>query len=78
MDRLSTSLLALFASFSAGAADTVVHPEWDHAFAAQGVQGTFVLCRPALERLDVLDLDRAKQRFLPASTFKIANALVAL
>jgi len=78
MDRLSTSLLALFTSFSAGATQTVVRPEWDGAFAAQGVRGTFVLYRPALARFDVLDPERAKARFLPASTFKIANALVAL
>lgn len=78
MDRLSTSLLALFASFSAGATQTVVRPEWDAAFAGQGVRGTFVLYRPALARYDVLEPERAKARFLPASTFKIANALIAL
>jgi beta-lactamase class D len=78
MDRLSTSLLALFASFSAAAGETVVRPEWGDAFAAQGVQGTFVLYRPALERFDVLDPERARTRYLPASTFKIANALIAL
>jgi beta-lactamase class D len=78
MDRLSTSLAALFATFSAAAADTVARPEWNDAFAAQGVQGTFVLYRPALGRFDVLDTSRAHARYLPASTFKIANALIAL
>jgi beta-lactamase class D len=78
MDRLSTSLAALFASFSAGAARTFERAEWAAAFARQGVRGTFVLHRPALQRFDVLDAERARARFLPASTFKIANALIAL
>jgi len=78
MDRLSTSLIALFTSFGAGAATTVARPEWQEAFAAQGVRGTFVLYRPALDRFDVTDAERARTRFLPASTFKIANALIAL
>jgi hypothetical protein len=43
MDRLSTSLLALFASGSALAADTVSKPEWEKHFAAKGVRGTFVI-----------------------------------
>ena len=78
MDRLSTSLLALFGSFSAGAPRTIERPEWAGAFAAHAVPGTFVLYRPGLERFDVLAPDRARARYLPASTFKIANALVAL
>jgi beta-lactamase class D len=78
MDRLSTSLAALFASFSAAAAPTIERADWASAFSAQGVRGTFVLYRPALERFEVLDPARARQRYLPASTFKIANALIAL
>ena len=76
MDRLSTSLLALFATFPASAAQTVERPDWQDAFAVQGVKGTFVLYRPALDRFDVLDGERAHTRYLPASTFKIANALL--
>ncbi|HZZ93452.1 MAG TPA: class D beta-lactamase [Usitatibacter sp.] len=78
MDRLSTSLVALFAGFSPGAAPTVERTGWQAAFAAQGVKGTFVLYRPALDRFDVLDAERARTRYLPASTFKVANALIAL
>jgi beta-lactamase class D len=78
MDRLSTSLLALFTSWSAAAAQTIERPEWSRAFAAQSVEGTFVLYRPRLDRYDVLDAARARHGYLPASTFKIANALIAL
>ena len=78
MDRLASPLVALFASLSAQAADTVVRPEWQSHFAAHGVRGTFVLFEPALDRYTVLDEARARQRFIPASTFKIPNALIGV
>lgn len=78
MDRLSTSLLALFTSGSAAAADTVSKPEWEKYFAAKGVRGTFVIYEPERERFLVFNEARARQRLLPASTFKIPNALIGL
>lgn len=78
MDRLSTSLLALFTGLGASAAETVAMPQWQRHFDAKGVKGTFVLFEPALERYRVLDTARAERRCPPASTFKIANALVGL
>jgi beta-lactamase class D len=78
MDRLASPLLLLFASLSAQAAETVTRPDWKAHFEAAGVAGTFVLFEPARDRYQVHDLARAKQRFLPASTFKIANALIGL
>ena len=78
MDRLSSSLLMLFASIGTHAADTVARPEWQKHFDARGVKGTFVLFEPALDRYSILDESRAKQRFLPASTFKIPNAVIGL
>jgi beta-lactamase class D OXA-48 len=57
------------------------HPEWRPAFDSAGVEGTFVLRRrDGDERapLDVYDAERARRRFLPASTFKIPNSLIAL
>ena len=78
MDRIATPLLAMLASFSAGAADVVAQPDWQRHFEARGVRGTFVLFEPASDRYLVLDLPRARRGFLPASTFKIVNALVGL
>jgi beta-lactamase class D len=78
MDRIPSSLLLLFASLGAAAADTVVRPDWQHYFDAKGVRGTFVLFEPALDRYSIVNEARAKQRFLPASTFKIPNALIGL
>lgn len=78
MDRLASPLLMLFANLSAQSADIVARPDWKSHFDAAGVRGTFVLFEPARDRYQVLDETRAKQRFLPASTFKIPNALIGL
>src|SRR5438132_8909792 len=78
MDRIATPLLAMLASFSTAAADLVAHAEWQRHFEARGVRGTFVLLDPANDRYLVLDPARAKRGFLPASTFKIPNALIGL
>jgi len=47
-------------------------------FAANGVRGTFALLDPGSDTLHAHDASRARQRFVPASTFKIANSLIAL
>ena len=79
MDRLSTPLLLMFASLgTAAAAETVVKPDWQRYFDGQGVQGTFVLLQPAEDRYLVYDEPRARRGYLPASTFKIPNALIGL
>ena len=71
-------LLALFAGLNAAAADVATRPDWQRFFDAKGVRGTFVLFEPAKDRYLVLDESRARTRFIPASTFKIANALIGL
>ena len=68
----------LFASLGASAADVVARPDWHTHFDAKHVRGTFVLYEPALDRYSVFNEPRAKQRFMPASTFKIANAVIGL
>jgi beta-lactamase class D len=78
MDRLSTALLALFAGTSAAASEVVAEPSWERHLAAIGVAGTFVLYEPARDVYRVLDPARASRRYLPASTFKIPNALIGL
>src|SRR5687768_11943616 len=53
-------------------------PELEKIFAEKGLQGTFVLLDLATDTLIVSNEARAKQRFTPASTFKIANSLIGL
>jgi len=78
MDRLSSPLLLLFVGLGAHAADTVARPDWQAHFDARGVKGTFVLLEPALDRYSIYNESRAKQRFIPASTFKIPNAIIGI
>jgi beta-lactamase class D len=78
MDRLPSTLALLFAGLSASAAEVASMPQWQRHFDERGVQGTFVLLDAARDRYLVLDEARARRGYLPASTFKIANALVGL
>ena len=43
-----------------------------------GAEGTFVVLEPRRGLRRVFNLDRAKRPFIPASTFKIPNTLIAL
>lgn len=48
------------------------------AFEKQNAIGTFVLLDPAADTIHVWNPERARTRFIPASTFKIANSLIGL
>src|SRR5262249_43497595 len=47
-------------------------------FGEHGVVGTFALYDPAADRLTLVNPARAQTRLVPASTFKIANTIIAL
>jgi beta-lactamase class D len=78
MDRLASSLLLLFTGLGSPAPETVAMPEWRRHLDPKGTGATFVLFEPMEERYRILDTARAGRRFLPGSTFEIANALVGL
>jgi beta-lactamase class D len=81
MARL-TSLLAAFVALvavtSAHAADWREHPEWGKTFADAQVHGTMLVYDEAGKTMHVFDPLRARRPYLPASTFKIFNAMVAI
>lgn len=52
--------------------------DWAQQIADSGLVGTFVLWEPDSARLQASDTARARKGFLPASTFKVFNSLVAL
>ncbi|HEX7769349.1 MAG TPA: class D beta-lactamase [Dokdonella sp.] len=54
------------------------HPEWADAFSAHGVRGSIVVFDEAAGSWHVFDRARAQVPYIPASTFKLFNALVAL
>lgn len=53
------------------------HPALERVFADEGMAGCFAL-RSAGGALDLVHGRRARQRFIPASTFKLPNSLIAL
>src|SRR5260221_1315327 len=78
MERFVSPLLLLFTSLAASASDTVARSDWQKFFEARGVRGPFGLFEPAKDRYLVFNEARARTRMLPASTFKIPNALIGL
>lgn len=82
--KLPTLLMCAFmaacgatTSFHA-AAEWIERPDWGETFRRFGAKGTFVTYELERDRFQIYDRKRADQRFLPASTFKIPNALIAL
>jgi beta-lactamase class D len=69
---------ALAAPGNAHAAGVEERADLRQLFQAQGVAGTFALYDPAADRTITVDGERAARRYVPASTFKIANSLIAL
>lgn len=77
--RIAPTLAVMLASLAARAdpsAEAV--PSWARLFRAHGLEGTAVVHRVRDGKLLVHDEARAARRYLPASTFKIANALIGL
>lgn len=59
-------------------AQWLVKPELTTIFTKQNISGTFVLYDSQTNQFFSSDSKRAKQRFIPASSFKIANTLIGL
>jgi beta-lactamase class D len=59
-------------------AEPTVLPDRGAIFDEADVTGAFVVYDSRADQLLVYNLDRAQQRYHPASTFKVANALIAL
>ena len=63
------------ASLAAGSTERA---DLEAVFAENGVAGTFVLYDVATDHFTLINATRAEKRFVPASTFKIANTIIAL
>lgn len=73
-----TFLLCLVTAGYASAAEWQENPEIEKIFIEAGVKGTFVLLDVENDTLTGFNSKRANERFIPASTFKIANSLIGL
>jgi beta-lactamase class D len=77
--RLLLVLLCwMSATAIAGTARWDEHPEWSQEFSDRGVKGAALIYDEHEDRYLSFDRKRAETPFLPASTFKIFNALVGL
>lgn len=52
--------------------------DFEAEFLQRGVTGTFVRLEIATDRVTLINEARAQKRYVPASTFKIANSLIAI
>ncbi len=52
--------------------------EWKHIFDKRNVNGTFVLKNMSTGDIKIYDIERSDRTYLPASTFKILNSMIAL
>lgn len=75
---VSLLMVALSSPTPAIAAPWREEPAVAALFRQAGVEGTFVLLEERSGELRGTNRKRAEQRFVPASTFKIANALIGL
>ncbi len=82
MKLFATFLIALFlatrARSGAPAPEIRELPALGAHFTKQSVTGTFILLDPAAKKIHAWNPARAATRFIPASTFKIANSLIGL
>lgn len=77
MRKIFTCVVLLLAS-QVYAHDVEQNPELEKHFNDAGVKGTFVLFDVRANRFTAYNLPRAEKRFIPASTFKLANSLIGL
>ena len=76
--RIAGAGLAALTAVAPAYADTQEREDLASAFQEQGTKGAFALFDPASGRLVTVGGKRAEARFIPASTFKIANSIIAL
>jgi len=71
-------LVAISIGARASAGETVAREDLASILQETGLVGTFAALDVAANRLTLVNAERAKVRFVPASTFKIPNTLIAI
>ncbi len=75
---LISHIILVLLQTSSFASQLIERSDLEEVFSQSGVRGAFVLFTPANDRLVQVNSKRAAKRYFPASTFKIANSLIAL
>ncbi|GAA4469010.1 OXA-48 family carbapenem-hydrolyzing class D beta-lactamase OXA-54 [Nemorincola caseinilytica] len=79
LSRISIVFLFALVMVSCRDARIIEHKEWAKVYEENGIKDAcFILRDNNHESIHYYNLERCSQRFLPASTFKIFNSLVAL
>jgi beta-lactamase class D len=74
----SAAVLAMASALPRSTMAAPAAPGLEAEFLQRGTTGTFVRLELATDRVTLVNPPRAQKRFVPASTFKIANALIAI
>ena len=78
MKNLLAFIILLFLSEVAFSDPLSENPSWTSEFSNESVNGVFVLCKSSSHTCVTNSSSRATTEFIPASTFKIPNALIGL
>ncbi len=76
--KILTVTIILFASRAVIAGAVVENVQWNEVFTKYSTDGVFILCKDSTASCVTNNKARAAKSYIPASTFKIANALIAL
>jgi beta-lactamase class D len=72
------ALTAMAFARSSANAESLIRDDLLRHFEKHGLTGTFVLYDVDGDRMTLVNAQRAEERFVPASTFKIPNSVIAL
>ncbi len=75
---LRITILLIVIVFSSSCNKTKQNEEWKHIFDKRNVKGTFVLKNTSTGDIKIYNTERSDSTYLPASTFKILNSMIAL
>ncbi len=75
---IAAAAVSLLMPSASGARTQREAPELAAIFKREGLTGTFVMLDPGTDTLHVANAAHARERFVPASTFKITNSLIGL
>jgi len=78
MQKILIPLIWLLFTKAACAQSFIENQQWNNVFQDEAVTGVFVLCKNDVHSCITNNKVRATTAYLPASTFKIANALIGL
>ncbi len=78
MKTIAAYLVLVFYASTALSESISENLAWNKEFSSESVHGVFVLCKSSSNSCTTNNAARASTAYIPASTFKIPNALIGL